>query len=253
MKTFEAAYDANPHGAGLAYIDEHQRVVHDKGYMSKSAFMQVIKEYKFTKEDEVAFHFRWATSGGINRGACHPFPISASHDKLKKCFNMGDKVVLFHNGMFNLTPKDGLSDTMTLATRLSKTGLKKDGHQAIERVRSGSRVLLFKGDGEHIRMGEWHERSGVLYSNLNFQSKMIDPIARIRSNKEKLRRLSNLAYQKRLDAADRVIRKAQQARERRQDKDDALRQLTLGYNKPANDFAKDAIHRTRFGKSSRRW
>lgn len=172
----EACWRANPHGAGLAFVDgEHVQI--DKGYMSRQEFMRLVKSYRFTKNDEVALHFRWATSGGINQGACHPFPISRKDIRLKKNF-VTTKEAFFHNGVFTLQPADGLSDTMTMVKRhLAQKGARtKRGLQALEQYRAGSRILLLKA-GNIKRIGKWHKVNGLWYSNMNFHRQMMDMVS----------------------------------------------------------------------------
>jgi hypothetical protein len=174
-KVLSACWDANPHGAGLAFVDKSSVQV-DKGHLDKKEFLRLVKDYRFTKDDEVAIHFRWATSGGINEGACHPFPISKQVGRLKQSF-INAKEVLFHNGVFSIEPADGLSDTMTLVKRhLAQKGSRTpQGMLAIEKYRSGSRVLLFKAH-DMKRIGDWHKIDGLWYSNLNFKRRMINDV-----------------------------------------------------------------------------
>ena len=169
-----AAWQKNPHGAGTAVLRDG-RVQIDKGFMDFGAFMDFVAE-GVTRKDAACFHFRIATSGGINPGACHPFPVSTSVLDLKK-LHCEAEVAFIHNGVIS-PGAPGLSDTM-----LYVKGRLADyiDHGVPARLRqrwiavdtAGSRTLLFDARANRAYMtGSWYhdDATGLYYSNTFFMA-----------------------------------------------------------------------------------
>jgi hypothetical protein len=107
LDELERSCIANPDGFGFG-------VVHDTGkglelikrrsmdsQLAISEFYRVIED---TKPLAWLFHTRIATSGQVNESMCHPFKVGNDSE-----------TVLAHNGILNIKPRDGMSDTATLA------------------------------------------------------------------------------------------------------------------------------------------
>ena len=104
METLHRCWLHNPHGAGYCLV-ENNKVKIVKGFMKWSDFERSINELKQKydlKEKAMILHFRISTSGLVDGGNCHPFPISDSFNILrKKVWNAQDsnEIAIAHNGI----------------------------------------------------------------------------------------------------------------------------------------------------------
>lgn len=90
-----AAMRANPHGNGLAWIEEvNNKVVvrYEKGMSDEKAILMV---RSFDPNMDIVFHARISTAGSVSDELCHPFPI----ERIPSLSTSGSSdMVLFHNG-----------------------------------------------------------------------------------------------------------------------------------------------------------
>jgi predicted glutamine amidotransferase len=111
----ENCFFANSDGAGFMYQDrKHSQVIIKKGYMTFDSFWREFSGLPWNV-DRVA-HFRIATSGKVDEGCCHPFPVCKDYKEMRRLRNKS-KLAVAHNGVIHwATPTDGLkskfSDTM---------------------------------------------------------------------------------------------------------------------------------------------
>lgn len=105
----------NPDGAGFMYQDKkNNKVIIKKGYMT---FKELWRDFVKTPYNvERVVHFRIATSGKVDMGCCHPFPLSDDYKEMRMSRN-NTSIGIAHNGIISwTTPKDGMkaiySDTM---------------------------------------------------------------------------------------------------------------------------------------------
>lgn len=167
----------NPHGAGVAVMRDGQVTI-DKGFMEFGAFMDFVNE-GVTRKDAACFHFRIATSGGINPGACHPFPVSHKVADLKQ-LHCQTPVAFIHNGVISAGTKS-LSDTMLyvkgqLARYVEGELAPRTRQRMIAADTIGSRTLLFDARANRAYMtGAWHhdEASGLWFSNTLFMNRPV--------------------------------------------------------------------------------
>lgn len=90
----------NPDGGGLMFNDQN-KVIIVKGFMNFDSFYDKLtelnQEYNFEKKGLI-IHFRISTSGVVDNGNCHPYPITDNVKYLRathvKC-NFG----VAHNGV----------------------------------------------------------------------------------------------------------------------------------------------------------
>ena len=68
----QLAWNDNPHGAGLAYL-EHGRIAICKGYQSFAAFYRAYCKHEHR---DLLIHFRFATHGPRTQDNAHPFQIA---------------------------------------------------------------------------------------------------------------------------------------------------------------------------------
>lgn len=173
-RLLQAAWARNPHGAGLAVLHRGEVEIH-KGYMDFDSFLDAARRHT-RKADRVAYHFRFATSGGIRPGACHPFPVSASIDDLN-ALDISAPMAFIHNGVISSGTRD-MSDTM-LYVRHNLSAYCASGlpmrtvRELVAEDTFGSRTLVFDGISNRAHMtGGWQQDgSGLFFSNMNFLSR----------------------------------------------------------------------------------
>lgn len=173
----ENMWYGNSDGAGFMYAKDgfvHIR----KGFMRFGDFCDAIdalaKENDLT-ELPLVMHFRITTHGGTKPENCHPFPISDSVGVLSK-LDSRTKLGVAHNGIINITPRKGISDTMEyIATQLAPLHRavpdfyrNKDLMQMIENA-IHSRMAFLTSKGDIYTIGEFVEDKGIKYSNTSYK------------------------------------------------------------------------------------
>lgn len=159
------AYDNNPHGVGLMWVEEG-RVRTLRGLFSKDKLFKIIDHFHGVPH---ALHLRWRTRGEINKDLCHPF--RASHVGASK------SVYLMHNGtIFGVTPKAGLSDTHAFAHKMQDVTyeygtdmlFQENFLRRVEKnIQSFNKVIFLRDDGKVAIMNpeSWTVMDGIWYSN----------------------------------------------------------------------------------------
>jgi len=176
----EAAYNKNPHGAGIAVPSQDRKGIQiHKGYFSFEKWFKAIQ--KHVKKDRPAIlHARIATHGKVAPGTCHPFPICEDFEQMKKAHHSKYKgACLAHNGMLQCGNggKKSVSDTMTFSKLLAETDLhtkaksSKAGpwNQSIDMMTKGNKVAIMWPEGTVRLYGNWTKVAGVYWSNLRWQ------------------------------------------------------------------------------------
>lgn len=156
ITTLKAIHRANPHGIGFVDADGNNLKTLDL-----SCFLQAVKQRH--TDAACIIHFRLATHGSISEKNCHPF------------YDEAHNVWFAHNGVLPIPSHDDMTDSEIFfregfldALDSSRIGFHDpDLWRYVEQVRGSSRFIFMRGD--IIRMlGQWHERQGVFYSNLNW-------------------------------------------------------------------------------------
>ena len=165
-------FENNPDGCGFMYAIGG--VVHiEKGFMTFDAFIKAVNRLDL-KDVPVVMHFRIATSGGIDKGICHPFPISDKRKNLVKCHTITD-VGVVHNGIIPISAPKNMSDTMQYITsRLSiYKAIQPDFHtipncqKRIEKEIK-SKMVFLDNKSRIVKIGEFIEDKGIWYSNTSY-------------------------------------------------------------------------------------
>lgn len=172
-----ACWQHNPDGAGIMYNDGY-KVRIEKGFMKWADFEKRIKHLSdILDPDETTLvcHFRIATHGEVSRECCHPFPISASLDDLRRC-KCATEMGIAHNGIIQGQNTSALkSDTMdyimsVVAPVYAEMGSafveSKNMRNLIENTINGSRMVFLLPDGSYTLIGSWSLDDGCYYSNL---------------------------------------------------------------------------------------
>lgn len=109
----ETMFKNNSDGAGFMYAVDN-KVIIQKGYMTFHSFMSALKKLEQTydlTELPIVMHFRIATSGQVDAGTCHPFPIAGKRKQLRKQYFETD-IGVVHNRIIPIASPDNMSDTM---------------------------------------------------------------------------------------------------------------------------------------------
>lgn len=168
---YENCYDNNSDGNGLMYI-RNGKVHYEKGLMKLADLKNKIAELSLSIDDHVAFHFRITTSGGTWPGATHPFPVTSIEQKLKT-LSGSVNAALMHNGVLGRGIGD-MSDTMIFVRDIVSNPIIKSNlsgkyseyaKNLLEELSDGSKLLIFTGDGNVIRTGDWQSSGGLYFSN----------------------------------------------------------------------------------------
>jgi predicted glutamine amidotransferase len=159
------AYDNNPHGVGLMWI-EGSRLQTLRGLMSKEKMFETLGHFEGVPH---ALHLRWRTRGKIDKSLCHPF--RASHK------GAGSDVFMMHNGTFmDLTPPAGLSDTHMFAAKMQDVTqeygtdmlFNESFLRRVEKnIKSFNKVIFLRNDGKVaiVNPESWTVMDGLWLSN----------------------------------------------------------------------------------------
>jgi len=180
----EDCFKSNPHGAGFMYTFAN-KVYIEKGYMTFGSLYKRIAELSKEinlYETPIVFHFRISTSGRINEGTCHPYPIDSRElTAVETVTNLG----VVHNGiipMFSTAEyfyNDSFYNDTQLFTWNVLTPLYELNHnfldndeicELIERL-AESKLCFLTNDSELKLIGKFHEVNGNYYSNLYWKKR----------------------------------------------------------------------------------
>ncbi len=170
--TLAACEAANPHGGGIAWRDGKHVV------WRKSDDVREIHRLA-TAKGEIVIHFRIASVGAVCAELRHPFPVDyrASLKARGKA-----KAVLFQNGTWagwrkslefaesegHRIPSGPMSDSRAAAWLCSIYG-----HNFLAKCEP-SRWVYFSHQ-ETALFGQWHQRHGISFSNLYWESRRVEP------------------------------------------------------------------------------
>jgi hypothetical protein len=175
-ETVKRMMTTNGDGVGIAW-NTGRAAYMKKGFEKVDEVCAFLDRLRADKHvNDIIFHARIATSGGISAEKCHPFPLSADNDTLNKTQYGTRGALVFHNGVFSIDIENGLNDSQTYIkrvlyplARLDSNGVRNGRFDEILRMSSaGSRLLLLYPDGVKT-FGTWTESEGVLYSNTGFR------------------------------------------------------------------------------------
>lgn len=166
----------NRDGAGLMYAS-NGKVYIEKGFMKFEDFQNKLEELELKyglKNLPLVMHFRITTHGGTKPENCHPFPVTDSEGMLKKRKCSTD-VAIAHNGIIDISPRKGISDTMEYV--LSQLApLKKavpkfyENKYLLQMIYNAidSKMVIMNGKGQLVYIGNFIEEDGVKYSNYTY-------------------------------------------------------------------------------------
>ena len=179
-KILKTMFKNNSDGAGFMYA--YNGAVHiEKGFMHynefKSAIDSLAEKYDISALPLV-MHFRIATSGNIDGGTTHPFPVSSKRNALRKLKYTTD-LAIAHNGVIPISAPKNMSDTMQyVAKRLTLyRNIQNDFYKHncfLKRVEKEikSKMVFLDKSGYIATVGEFiTEDNGMIYSNTSYKDK----------------------------------------------------------------------------------
>lgn len=171
----ETCFWNNPDGAGLMWI-ENGKVQVSKGYTDENELFKMIEDVP--KNSRLVIHMRIATSGGIDVGTCHPFPICNDLETLHEADWECDAAIA-HNGIIagmKTDAKLGISDTVRFVSTIvndlyTKNGINKSVCRRIKRAAPGNRFAVMTSNGKVRRLGDGWETvtKGIHASNSSWR------------------------------------------------------------------------------------
>lgn len=102
-ETLKQCFLANPDGCGFMYNYENEVYI-EKGFMTFESFYARLKELDEQiglKKRAIVFHFRISTSGLIDEGNCHPYPICNNIRVMRSTYLKCKDVAFCHNGIIS--------------------------------------------------------------------------------------------------------------------------------------------------------
>lgn len=153
----------NPDGFGIAWRDPDEGLLYEKFSPRRSNdFVALLKRIDATDMEYTA-HWRKATHGTVDEEMSHPYPYEDEE---------GGQYLLFHNGIIEIKPEAGKSDTWQFANGvMSRLPSRWWDNPAlvflVENAIGWSRIIIMDFDSdENIFLNEddFREIDGMLYS-----------------------------------------------------------------------------------------
>ena len=174
-------FNYNSDGAGIMFNDGNQVFI-EKGFMDFNSFYSRLealdKEFNLVNSD-LALHFRISTSGNVDQGNCHPYPISTETDQLRNLSLVTD-IGMAHNGVIRKhipETRSILNDTQTFIKNFvynmyssNKEFLTVDANIKALEEEAGSKLCFITKDNMYIIGKFIEETNGILYSNDTYLS-----------------------------------------------------------------------------------
>lgn len=175
-ETLDNCYTSNKNGIGIAYNlpGEYPHIA--KGYFSVPQLEKIMRERGICEDHNLIIHFRFATHGKVDKGNCHPFPLTNNYEDMR-LLNCQSSCAIAHNGVFSGMPANkNHSDTMKfiggiLASSEIIENLEKQSVRELIRGYCGfsSKLAFLKSTGLSL-IGDFEKSEGIHYSNKQFES-----------------------------------------------------------------------------------
>ena len=174
-------FNYNSDGAGIMFNDGKQVFI-EKGFMDFNSFYSRLealdKEFNLVNSD-IALHFRISTSGNVDQGNCHPYPISTETSQLRNLSLVTD-IGMAHNGVIRKhipETRSILNDTQTFIKNFvynmyssNKEFLTVGANIKALEEEAGSKLCFITKDNMYIIGKFIEETNGILYSNDTYLS-----------------------------------------------------------------------------------
>lgn len=186
IEAIKVASISNTDGAGFAFKRNSTKKVYiSKGYQSVEELLETIAKYKLKIDDELIIHQRIGNKGAKNTDMNHPFVLSNDRDEILQNNKYVDSPVMAHNGTISYHSKTGsqMSDTYWFIEEVMyqkdilnmlKTDLEFFKDFLSLRLGTNRLAFLFPNeDTNFIKVGEFKEDQGYLFSNDSYKDKTI--------------------------------------------------------------------------------
>lgn len=174
-------FNYNSDGAGIMFNDGNQVFI-EKGFMDFNSFysrLEALDEEFNLVNSDLALHFRISTSGNVDQGNCHPYPISTETSQLRNLSLVTD-IGMAHNGVIRKhipETRSILNDTQTFIKNFvynmyssNKEFLTVDANIKALEEEAGSKLCFITKDNMYIIGKFIEETNGILYSNDTYLS-----------------------------------------------------------------------------------
>lgn len=172
-------FDNNNDGVGFAFVNSNKEVVISKGYKKFDNFyndlMKVDKKLNL-KNKGLLIHFRISTSGLIDAGNCHPFPLSNDKNELRET-KTKTKIAICHNGIISkYNKKDNvLNDTQLFIknvvypfSKLDKEFYKNNFIMDTIKELANSKLAFLDSEENIYLLGEFVKENDLYFSNTSY-------------------------------------------------------------------------------------
>lgn len=184
-KSLENCFTRNSDGAGFMYVNNNNKVIIDKGYMTFKSFYnrykELCKKYDNFNGKNLVMHMRISTAGGVKKENTHPFPLTNDFNAMKylrsKC-----EVGIMHNGIISATKptkeqeSNGINDTMVFIQKYLYP-IYKDWRKCFENKTflsgilniTGSKFAILDKNDNLYMVGDFKKYEGNYYSNDSYE------------------------------------------------------------------------------------
>lgn len=162
-KNLLSAYNNNPHGVGIAVVDDGILKPY-KGMPDFNSFYSLYKDLLDYKSPMLV-HFRFCSHGDIDISNTHPFMVA-------------DDLVFAHNGVIDMPSDHTKSDTKVFCDEvlrnIPRDTFNSPGIWRMMQLAVGKSVLVFMfADGKYMivneRRGHWDREHEIFYSNNSYE------------------------------------------------------------------------------------
>ena len=173
QKVLEHCASKNKDGIGIAWTTGGMIRI-KKDFNDLEAFNKFVG-VNVGKADAALIHFRIATSGLVDAGNCHPFPLTRRSKRLRAKESVTD-IAVAHNGTFSdLKGHKKYSDTLIFIKNILADPIVRNNlhSEAIQELIKGyidsSKLAVMDRLGNIMRFGIFWPDEGLFYSNGGFK------------------------------------------------------------------------------------
>ncbi len=203
----ERCWNRNSQGAGIAYT-KNGAVKIEKGFMKKEELLyrlETLGNEIDIVESAMLIHFRISTSGNVDEGNCHPYPVTDDKKKIRE-LELSCDLAIAHNGMiYDFTnAKSIFNDSqlfiMKVLVPLYRLNSEHDfyKHEKIRYLISNSindsRIAFLDKNGDILTIGKWYEENGIQYSNNGYKKIMSYGVGKRKAKTSRFIRDSSVCY-----------------------------------------------------------
>ena len=186
IEGIKTASITNTDGAGFAFKRNTTKKVYiSKGYQNVEDLLAALVKHKLKIDDELIIHQRIGNKGAKNVDMNHPFVLSNDKEEILQNNRYVNKPIMAHNGTISYHTKHNslMSDTYWFIEEVMyqkdminmlKTDLLFFEYLLLSRLGTNKLAFLFPNeDTNFIKIGEFKEDQGYLFSNESYKNRNI--------------------------------------------------------------------------------